>query len=363
MILAARASTPPAGQMAEILGPGTRRFTPSEQDLVAKAYGVAFEAHRNQQRTSGEPYMAHLVATGRIVLEMGLDWVTICAALLHDTLEDTPITSADLRRAFPDPITDLVLSVTKISSLHFRTSHEEQIENLRKMILAMSKDIRVILIKLADRLHNMRTLDCFTPMKQKRISRSTLYIYAPLAGRLGIYTIKSELEDLSMRYLYPEAYRDLSAKVAQRKADREDLVERSIACLESILRDGGITDAIVSGRPKHFWSIYQKMRSQHVSFEEIYDLNALRVIGKTRQECYEIIGLVHSAWKPIPEHFADYIATPKENMYQSIHTKVIGLDGQLTERTTCTRWPRWVSPRTGDTRNRDRSRASSTSTT
>jgi GTP pyrophosphokinase len=316
--------------LAELFGPGIERFSNDEKRWIAKAYIVANNSHLGVKRASGDPYITHPVEVTRILLGMGVDWQTACAGLLHDVIEDTTLTFQDLKEKFPDPVPDLVMAVTKISSLNFQSRHEEQVENLRKMILAMSLDLRVILIKLADRLHNIRTLDSLSPEKQKRIARTTLEIYAPLAGRLGIYRIKSELEDQAMRYSYPQAYQDLAKMVAEKKRDREMLIQKSVEQLrEELLRHG--IEAEVTGRPKHFWSIFNKMRNQKRSIEEIYDLNALRVICNTHKECYEILGVIHSLWKPVPEHFSDYIALPKANMYQSIHTKVIGVDGRLTE--------------------------------
>ncbi|NQU43900.1 bifunctional (p)ppGpp synthetase/guanosine-3',5'-bis(diphosphate) 3'-pyrophosphohydrolase, partial [bacterium] len=316
--------------LSEILGPEVERFTDVERDWLAKAYELARDSHLDIKRLSGEPYIVHPIAVAHLLIEMGMDWSAICAGLLHDTIEDTQVTYEDLKRQFPDPVADLVQGVTKISSLSFRSTHEEQVENLRKMIVAMAQDIRVILIKLADRLHNMQTLQYLPVAKQRRIARSTMEIYAPLAHRLGIYRIKSTLEDLAMRYLYPAAYRRMREQIAAKKADREMHIEESIEFLQEHLREQDI-EAKVTGRSKHFWSIYQKMRNQKLSLEEIYDLNALRVICNTRTECYEIVGVIHSVWKPVPEHFSDYIAMPKANMYQSIHTKVIGLKGHLTE--------------------------------
>lgn len=316
--------------LAKMIGEGVERFGPDERRWIVKAYALANHLHMGVKRQSGDPYITHPVAVARTLLTMGLDWQTLCAGLLHDTIEDTPVTHQELRDAFPDPIADLVMGVTNISSVNFHSTHEEQVENLRKMILAMARDIRVILIKLADRLHNMQTLQFLSVLKQRQISRSTMEIYAPLAGRLGIYWIKSELEDLGMSYLYPKAYRELADKMEMKKRDRVRQVENSIRLLDAALREHDI-EAELSGRPKHFWSIYNKMRGQDRSFEEIYDLNALRVICDSTKRCYEILGIIHSIWKPVPEHFADYIALPKANGYQSIHTKVIGPDGRLTE--------------------------------
>ncbi|MBN1865974.1 bifunctional (p)ppGpp synthetase/guanosine-3',5'-bis(diphosphate) 3'-pyrophosphohydrolase [Candidatus Sumerlaeota bacterium] len=324
------ADAPRIPSVDEALGKGLSRFSATERDWIRKAYETAVDAHDGQVRLSGEPYVVHSAATARTLLDMGMDWATVCGALLHDTIEDTRLTYRDLKERFPDPIADLVQGVTKVSSLNFRSSYQEQAENLRKMVLAMAKDIRVILIKLADRRHNVQTLHYLPPNKQRRIARSTMEIYAPLASRLGVYRLKSELEDGAMRYLYPAAYRELSRKIAQRRGDRERHIEKSILFLKNLLAEHGL-QAEVTGRSKHFWSVFQKMRKQNLTFEEIYDLNALRVICNTRQECYEAVGLIHSVWRPVPEHFSDYIAMPKPNLYQSIHTKVVGLDGQLSE--------------------------------
>ncbi len=316
--------------LLKIFGEKIERFDDEQRHWIALAYDVANRAHTKQKRASGEPYIDHPVEATKILLLYGLDWQSLCASLLHDTIEDTALTYQELRDMFPDPIADLVMGVTKISSLNFRSSHEEQVENLRKMILAMSQDIRVILIKLADRLHNIRTLDALSQAKQKKVARSTVEIYAPLAGRLGMYRIKSQLEDGAMHYLYPEAYRELSQRIEDKRNEREQHIQDSINYLRKELKNHNI-EAEVTGRSKHFWSIYNKMRRQNRSFEEIYDLNALRIICNTKAECYEILGIIHNAWKPVPEHFSDYIALPKANMYQSIHTKVIGLNGKLTE--------------------------------
>lgn len=325
-----RAPSPEAGDLGVLFDAGIERFSQAEKEWIVKAYLLAKEAHGDAKRRSGGPYLIHPVAVAKTLMEMGLDWASVCAGLLHDVIEDTPVTFEDLQKEFPEPVADLVAGVTKISSLNFQSSREEQLENFRKMLLAMSRDIRVILIKLADRLHNMETLKYLPAAKQRRIAQSSLEIYAPLAHRLGIYRIKSALEDRAMRYLYPEAYKEMRERVAAKRGDRERQIQESIVFLEECLREHGI-EAEVSGRPKHFWSIFQKMRAQKLSFEEIYDLNALRVICDTRAECYEILGVIHSIWRPVPEHFSDYIAMPKANLYQSIHTKVIGLDGQLTE--------------------------------
>lgn len=320
----------PEQGLAVILGDAVGRFSETELALIRKAWHFARRAHRDEMRKSGDPFIIHPEAVARTLAEMGMDCPTVCGALLHDVVENTETTIEDLQADFPDPVPELVGGVTKISTLQFRSTHEEQVENLRKMILAMSRDIRVILIKLADRLHNIRTLEHLSAAKQQRIARSTMDIYAPLAGRLGIYRVKSALEDGAMRFLFPEAYNMLAGKVAARRADRERHIQESIDFLRAELARENIR-AEVTGRSKHFWSIYEKMRRKGLTFEEIYDLNALRVICETRQECYEILGVIHAVWKPIPDQFSDYIALPKANMYQSIHTKVVGVHGQATE--------------------------------
>jgi GTP diphosphokinase / guanosine-3',5'-bis(diphosphate) 3'-diphosphatase len=293
------ASSEPATtvDLTPILGPEVNRFAPAERERIARAYDLAERSHRDVKRLSGEPYIQHPIAVARMLMDLGLDWASVCAGLLHDTLEDTTVTYDDLKAQFPEPVADLVSGVTKISSLSFRSNREEQVENFRKMVLAMARDIRVILIKLADRLHNMQTLDALPAASQRRIARSTMEIYAPLAHRLGIYRIKSEMEDWGMRHLYPEVWRDLEERIAEKREDRERLIQESIAFLRAKLEEHNIK-AEVTGRPKHLWSIYQKMRNQGLSFEEIYDLNALRVICNTRTECYEILGIIHSLWNP-----------------------------------------------------------------
>lgn len=316
--------------LTPILGDKVGNFTKAERRWISKAFHLAREKHKGVTRKSGAPYIEHPIATARILMDMGMDWKSICAGFLHDTIEDTDLTYADIKKDFPDPIADLVNGVTKISSLNFRSTQEQQSENLRKMIMAMARDIRVILIKLADRLHNILTLQYLPVHKQRKIAKDTLQLYAPLAGRLGIYRIKSQLEDGAMRYLYPTAYHDLADKVSMKRKDRERHIQQSIRVLKEELARNGI-DAVVTGRWKHFWSIFNKMRNQKRSLEEIYDLNAVRVICNTKKECYEILGIIHSIWKPVPEHFFDYIALPKGNHYQSIHTKVIGEEGRLTE--------------------------------
>lgn len=304
--------------------------TEKDLELVKTAYEFAREAHRDQFRVSGEPYIVHPVGVALILTELQVDIATIIAALLHDVLEDTEVTYADLEKKFGKTVVDLVDGVTKLSKIAFRSSEEQQVENLRKMFIAMARDMRVIIIKLADRLHNMRTLNFLPEKKQKRIARETLDIYAPLAHRLGIFHIKWELEDLTLRYLEPDAYYDLIEKVAQKRGEREEYINEVKNILQQKLREVRI-EADIQGRPKHFYSIYQKMVKKRKNFEDIYDLTAFRVIVKTVIDCYEVLGTVHALWKPIPGRFKDYIAMPKMNMYQSLHTTVIGPNGQPLE--------------------------------
>lgn len=299
-------------------------------EAVRTAYQFAEHAHRDQYRVSGEPYIVHPLGVAKILSELQMDVDTIIASLLHDVLEDTPVTYEDLKKTFGQEITDLVDGVTKLSKIAFRSSEEHQVENLRKMFLAMAKDMRVILIKLADRLHNMRTLSHLPDKKRKKIAKETLEIYAPLAHRLGIFHLKWELEDLALRHLETEAYYDLINKVAKKREEREAYINEVKRILQVKLEQINIKGEI-QGRPKHFYSIYQKMRKQRKDFTEIYDLTALRVVVNSVIDCYEVLGVVHALWKPIPGRFKDYIAMPKLNMYQSLHTTVIGPKGEPLE--------------------------------
>jgi GTP pyrophosphokinase len=314
----------------EILGANRDRYSAGDLALLDKAYRFAAEAHAGQKRHSGDPYFAHCIEVARLLAELRLDSMTLAAGLVHDVLEDTGVTAEQLAEEFPAPIPMLVQGVTKISSLDFRSSRAQYVENLRKMILATAQDVRVVLIKICDRLHNMRTLSFLPSDRQAYISRDTLKIYAPLANRLGMTRIKSELEDLSMRYLYPQEYRHIQQLVAEKRAAREAIVQRSIEVLREHLARQNLHPEIV-GRPKYFYSIFVKLREQQLDFDQIYDLTALRIIADTVQQCYEIVGHIHALWKPIPGHLKDYIALPKANMYQSLHTAVIGLEGQVTE--------------------------------
>ena len=295
-----------------------------EAPLIEKAYKIAREAHYNQFRATGEPYIVHPLAATKILIDIGIvDEDTIAAALLHDTVEDTDVTLEYLAETCGQDVADLVDGVTKLSRISYSSQEEKQAQNYRKMFLAMAKDIRVVIIKLADRLHNMRTINYMDPDKQIETARETLDIYAPLAARLGIHRLKWEIEDLSLRYLDPDAYYELVGMLSQRRADREKHLNEIIELLREKVAAMGI-EADIEGRPKHFYSIYRKMRSQQKEIYEIYDLFASRVIVSTVSDCYAVLGLVHELFKPIPGRFKDYIAVPKSNGYQSLHTTVIG---------------------------------------
>lgn len=299
-----------------------RYYYPKDEGIIKKAFDLAFSAHDGQFRASGRPYITHPTVVADILVDLGLDVPAICAALLHDTVEDTDVTDEKIRTEFGDEIADLVKGVTKLDKLQFNSAEEEQAENIRKMFFAMAKDIRVLIIKLADRLHNMRSLQYLSPERQQRMARESLDIYAPLAGRLGISQIKCELEDLSLKYLDKEAYDYLAKNIALKKEERQIFVDKMIVKLKEILRELEI-EGEVSGRTKHFYSIYKKMKNQGKTLSEIYDLTALRVIVKSLKECYSVLGAIHAQWKPIPGRFKDYIAVPKPNLYQSLHTTVI----------------------------------------
>ena len=297
-------------------------YHPTEEAAILEAFSVAKNAHEGQFRASGRPYITHPTIVADILVDMGFDVPTICAALLHDTVEDTNVTDADLRTKFGDEIADLVAGVTKLDKIQFHNKEEEQTENMRKMFFAMAKDIRVMMIKLADRLHNMRSLMYLSEEKQQVIAKETLDIFAPIAGRLGISSVKSELEDLCLKYLDRKAYDEIAQGIAMKKAERETIVENFIFQLKDKLKESNLANFDVYWRTKHFYSIYKKMKKQNKTLEQVYDLTAVRVIVETIKDCYAVLGSIHDKWKPMPGRFKDYIAVPKRNMYQSLHTTV-----------------------------------------
>ena len=301
-----------------------------DKNLVEKAFDYAYKHHEGQKRKSGEPYIIHPIAVAEILAELNMDVATICAGLLHDTIEDTDATYEDIEEKFGTDIANIVEGVTKIKNLNYQSGEESQAENIRKLVLAMSKDIRVVIVKLADRLHNLRTLEYMADEKRIRIAKETLDIYAPLAHRLGISKIKWELEDLCLRHLDPDTYYDLVEKVNKKRAEREYQIDNIIEKLKEKLDEQNLK-YYIEGRPKSFYSIYKKMKDQNKSFESIYDLTAVRIIVDTLNDCYTALGVVHANWKPIPGRFKDYIAMPKPNMYQSLHTTVMSNDGDIFE--------------------------------
>jgi GTP pyrophosphokinase len=335
--ISATAGTPEAGDVEDWLAAVTAGRPAEESDILRRAASLAARAHVGQRRASGEPYVRHSLAVAKILADLGLDHETLAAAILHDVVEDSGIALEDLKRDFGARIASLVDGVTKMNVIQefqiqpggSRREHT-QAESLRKMLLAMAEDVRVVFIKLADRLHNMRTLDSLPEEKQKRIARETMDIFAPLANRLGIWQMKWELEDLAFRYLEPVEYKRIAGFLAERREDREAYIERFVAMLAEELRHAEIA-ADVSGRPKHIYSIWRKMQKKGRDFERIFDVRAVRVLVKDIRDCYAALGVVHSLWQHIPGEFDDYIATPKENHYRSIHTAVIGPDGKTVE--------------------------------
>ena len=298
--------------------------------LIEKAYVYSAKVHQGQVRLSGLPYLSHPLEVAYILTEMKMDVVSIVAGLLHDTIEDTTAELSEIKRLFGEETTNIVDGVTKISKIQFASTEERQAENIRKMILAMTTDIRVIMVKLADRLHNMRTLGFHTHEKRQAIAQETLDIYAPLAGRIGIYWLKSHLEDLCLFYLEPEIYKKINSGIAERRGVREKFIREVKELITAKIKDYNI-EAVIKGRHKHFYSIYSKMMDQNLSVDQVYDLVAFRVIVNTLKECYEVLGIIHSMWKPILGRFKDYISLPKANMYQSLHTSVIGPYAQRME--------------------------------
>ncbi len=308
-----------------------QRYNPNAQvDLIRRAYDFSARAHEGQVRRSGEPYLKHPLAVAEVLATLKLDVSAIVAGLLHDTVEDTVCTREQIEAEFGKDIARLVDGVTKIGQIPFKSYEEKQAENFRKMLISMADDIRVILIKLADRLHNMRTLGHLNPAHQKKIAQETLDIYAPLANRLGIGWMKAELEDLCFKALKPDVYAALAERVAQRIEEREQYIQQVIGVVKAKLAEHKLVGEL-AGRSKHLYSIYQKMEHQGVSFDEVYDLTAIRVITDTQMNCYAIMGLIHSLWRPVPGRFKDYIGVPKSNHYQSLHTTVVGPQGEHVE--------------------------------
>ena len=299
-----------------------RHYYPNDVEVITRAYDLACKAHEGQIRASGRPYITHPVIVADILVDLIMDVATICAGLLHDTIEDTDVTEKIILDEFGQEVLDLILGVTKLKKLQFNSKEEEQAENIRKMFFAMAKDTRIVIIKLADRLHNMRSLQYLAPNKQVEMAKETMDIFAPLAGRLGISQIKCELEDLCLKYLDPEAYQYLQKNIAMKREERQELVDLLISELKKLLEELGVEGAVF-GRTKHFMSIYRKMNTQHRTLDEIYDLIAIRVIVKSVKDCYNVLGGIHAKWRPIPGRIKDYIAVPKPNMYQSLHTTVV----------------------------------------
>ncbi len=308
-----------------------RSYQPdADLGIVRKAYEFSTKAHEGQTRRSGEPYVKHPVAVAGVLTSLKTDVYAVVAGLLHDTLEDTVATADELEREFGKEVVHLVDGVTKIGKITFKSSEEKQAENFRKMVLSMADDIRVVIIKLADRLHNMRTLEHLNEIKRQEIAQETLEIYAPLANRIGIGWVKNELEDLCLKHLKPDVYETLRVRVAKRDEDRQQYIQEVSALVEKALAETGLPGKVY-GRPKHLYGIYQKMNKQSISFEEVYDLTALRIITDTKMNCYALLGVIHSLWRPVPGRFKDYIAIPKSNLYQSLHTTVVGPKGEHVE--------------------------------
>ncbi len=306
------------------------KYPANEQEVLTKAFYYAKKAHEGQKRASGEEYFTHPVAVAQILVDLGMDYHSVAASFLHDVIEDTPVSEGDIKEEFGEEILELVVGVTKLDKIEFKSQEEEQAENFKKIFVSMAKDIRVIIIKLADRLHNMRSLNFLSHERQLRMARETLDIYAPLAGRLGISQIKCELEDLCLKYLDPEAYEFLSVNINSEISERQEFVNYAVNEIKKILAESEI-EGEVFGRTKHFYSIYKKMKRQNKTLDQIYDLTAVRIIVDTIDQCYELLGKIHKQWKPIPGRIKDYIAMPKENMYQSLHTTVVTDIGKIFE--------------------------------
>lgn len=316
--------------MQNILSRLAANSTEAEQALVRKAYAYAAAAHAGQVRLSGEPYLSHPLAVAEVLAELGFDAHSVAAGLLHDTVEDTKVTLEEVDAEFGEQVADIVDGVTKISMMTFDSKEEQQAENIRKMILAMSHDIRVPIVKLADRVHNMRTLDFQKAHKRQRIAQETMDIYVPLANRLGLHRLKLELEGLSFKYIHPDVYAQISDWLESNQVVERQLIAKIIAKLEGILSSNQI-EGTVWGRIKHIYSIYKKMTEQNLTLDDMHDILAFRVIVKDVRDCYAVLGLVHAQWKPVPGRFKDYISMPKANGYQSLHTTVIGPEGERIE--------------------------------
>ncbi|MFQ6672669.1 MAG: RelA/SpoT family protein, partial [Candidatus Tectimicrobiota bacterium] len=305
-------------------------YPQADLDIIDRAYIFSAKVHKGQVRLSGEPYLLHPLEVASILTQLKMDPVTVAVGLLHDTVEDTFTTLERIRKLFGSEVETLVDGVTKISKMTFSSSEESEAENFRKMILAMAKDIRVVLIKLADRLHNMRTLEYVPESKRHRISRETMEIYAPIANRLGINWMKMELEDRAFAHLHPKDYADLLSRTQHSQAEQEATVNEQRELVAKAMAEAGVP-GLVEGRSKHLFSIFTKMNKQNIPFEQVYDISALRIITDSVRRCYSILGIIHSLWKPVPGRFKDYIAMPKSNMYQSLHTTVIGPRGEPME--------------------------------
>ena len=314
----------------EIMDKVAPYMSQADQDIITKAYVYSAAAHAGQVRLSGEPYLSHPLEVANLLAEMRLDAASIASGLLHDTVEDTIVTIDEVEEQFGEEVADIVDGVTKISLMTFESKEEAQAENIRKMVLAMAEDIRVILVKLADRLHNMRTMDFQKPMKRQMISQETMDIYAPLANRLGLHRLKVELEDLSFKHLKPDIYDQLKQGVDQHEVLDETYISKVISIIASIMEENGIKGRVL-GRKKHLWSVHNKMKAQGLALDQVHDIVAFRVIVGSLKDCYAVLGLVHSMWKPVHGRFKDYISMPKANMYQSLHTTVMGPDGERIE--------------------------------
>lgn len=317
-------------RLDDLLDAITRYQPDADVDLIKKAYLFAAKAHEGQKRRSGEPYLTHPLGVAIILAQLRMDLATLVSALLHDTVEDTSVTLEEIENRFGDEVRNLVDGVTKLGKIKFTTSEEAQAENFRKMIMAMAQDIRVILIKLADRVHNLRTLEAMPEDKQMDIAQESLDIYAPIANRLGMQAFKIEFEDLSLKFLKPDIYRMLDEQIRNRRDKREKYIKQVVKIVEKIMTENSVP-CEVSGRHKHYYSIQRKMESQKIPFDEVHDIIAFRILVDSLQQCYEALGLIHSLWRPIPGRFKDYIAMPKANNYQSLHTTVIGPEGERVE--------------------------------